>query len=262
MTQLCNPNMNLLKFFRNAITGRILFVVFLISIASTFSCRNRRTKFCPIESCHTKMIHKHAEVPMSEKKKDKIKKKLGKGKDANVKMTPADSLENIAKETKNKEKEDKEKAKEEAKKQKQIEKANAKLEKEKNDPKAAEKALAKENKKKEKEAKKLAKAERKKNKKKKGEGSDSTATADTNEPVDESKSLSGDTTKSKSDSLARKGSDYRGRPWYYINQNPKIGQLHRDIQHDDGKYKPRQGFRRRNGNYLYCRFLKTKNSVN
>lgn len=261
MTSHLCTNINLLAFFRNTFTGWVVFVIFLIGLTSVTSCRNRKTKFCPIESCHTKMMHKHAEVPLSDKKKDKIKKKLEKGKDGkdvNAKMSPADSLNNIAKETKKKEKEEKKKAKAEAKKQKQAEKENARLEKEKNDPKAAEKALAKENKKKEKEAKKLAKAE-KKRKRKSGESSDSTATADAT-PIDESKKTSSDST--KSDSLARKGSDYRGRPWYYINQNPKIGQLHRDIQHDDGRYRQRQGFKRRNGNYVYCRFLKSKKSVN
>ncbi len=40
-------------------------------------------------------------------------------------------------------------------------------------------------------------------------------------------------------------SDFRGRPWYCRNQNPKIGQLHPDIVHDDGKYKPRWGYKKK-----------------
>lgn len=31
------------------------------------------------------------------------------------------------------------------------------------------------------------------------------------------------------------GKELRGRHWIYRNQNPKIGQLKKDINHDDGK---------------------------
>ncbi len=31
------------------------------------------------------------------------------------------------------------------------------------------------------------------------------------------------------------GKEFRGRHWIYKNQNPKIGQLKKDIVHDDGK---------------------------
>lgn len=31
------------------------------------------------------------------------------------------------------------------------------------------------------------------------------------------------------------GKEFRGRPWWKRNQNPKIGELHQDIKHDPEK---------------------------